>query len=187
LIAAQRQLESGRIDAVAAASLLRECVADLRLMIGSDEPSARNPGTLLGMVRHRLQRRIEAAGIQVHWNTEDLRDLGSLAGGQALDLVCILQEAIVNALQHSGAREISVATVKSARELEIAVEDDGRGFDLVAATLGSRGIASMHRRAARLGGSLLIEPREGGGTALYLQLRLPLGGAPASGARGAAA
>lgn len=187
LVAAQRQLESGRIDSVAAASLLRECVADLRLMIGSDEPAARTPGTLLGMLRHRLQRRIEAAGMVLHWRTDDLRDLGSLAGAQALDLVCILQEAIVNALEHSGAREISVGAFRSARDLEIAVEDDGRGFDPVAAAHGNRGIASMQRRAARLGATLVIDEREGGGTVLVLQLRLPLGGTPAAGARGAAA
>ena len=187
LIAAQRQLESGHIDSLGAASLLRECVADLRLMIGSDEPAARNPSALLGMLRHRLQRRIEAAGIQLHWNIEDLRDTGSLDGGQALDLMCILQEAIVNALQHSGAPEISVTAQKSARELEIAVEDNGRGFDPMQVAQSSRGIASMQRRAVRLGATLLIEGREGGGTTLILQLRLPLGGTPSAGARGAAA
>jgi signal transduction histidine kinase len=187
LLAAQRELESGRIDSVAAATLMRECVADLRLMIGNDEPATRSLGTLLNMLRHRLQRRIEAAGLQLLWRIEDQPDSGSLEGGQALDLLRILQEAILNVLRHAGARRISVATVKSARELEITVEDDGKGFEPVDAMRSGRGIAGMQRRAARLGANLEIESREGGGTAMRLRLRLPLGGTPVEGARGAAA
>ena len=70
---------------------------------------------------------------------------------------------------------------------EVAVEDDGQGFDPVEAMKLGRGIATMQRRAARLGATLLIEPRDAGGTALYLRLRLPLGGTPAVGTHGAAA
>jgi signal transduction histidine kinase len=187
LLAAQRELESGRIDSVAAATLMRECVADLRLMIGNDEPAKRSLGTLLNMLRHRLQRRIEAAGLQLLWRIEDQPDTGSLEGGQALDLLRILQEAILNVLRHAGATEISVATTRSARELEIAIEDNGKGFDPVVAVGSGRGIAGMQRRAARLGATLMIEAHEGGGTVMRLRLRLPLGGTAVEGARGAAA
>ena len=176
LLTSQRLLESGRIDSVAAAALLRECVVDLRLMVDAHEPAARNLATLLGMLRYRLQRRIEAAGIQLHWRIEELADVGSLAGAQALDLLRILQEAISNVLQHAGARAIVVTTRRLPRELEIAVEDDGNGFDPVTAMQAGRGIAGMQRRAARLDGQLVIEEREGGGTALRIRLRLPLGG-----------
>lgn len=175
LIASQRLLESGRIDAVAAAALLRECVVDLRLMVDAHEPAARNIATLLGMLRYRLQRSIQVAGIQLQWRVEDLPDAGSLAGAQALDLLRILQEGISNALQHAGAREIVVATLRSPRTLEISVEDDGRGFDPAQAVQRGRGIAGMQRRAARLGADLSIEARAQGGTALRLRLPLPLG------------
>jgi signal transduction histidine kinase len=187
LLATQRELESGRVDSVAAATLMRECVADLRLMIGKDEPATRNLGTLLGMLRHRLQRRVETAGLRLHWRVEDQPDAGSLEGGQALDLLRILQEAILNVLRHAEATEVSVTTTKSVRELEIAVEDDGKGFDPVAAMRSGRGIAGMQRRAARLGATLMIEASQGGGTAMRLRLRLPLGGTPVEGLRGAAA
>src|SRR5690606_12318481 len=80
LLAAQRQLESGRTDSLGAASLLRECVVDLRLMTGNDGPAARSLGTLLGMLRNRVQQRIETAGLQLHWRVEDQPDAGTLAG-----------------------------------------------------------------------------------------------------------
>jgi signal transduction histidine kinase len=187
LLAAQRQLESGRTDSLGAASLLRECVVDLRLMTGNDGPAARSLGTLLGMLRNRVQQRIEMAGMQLHWRVEDQPDAGTLAGGQALDLLRILQEAISNVLQHADAKVIAISTTKSARELEIAVEDNGQGFDPLVATRRGSGIVSMQRRAARLGATLEMEAREGGGTVLRVRLRLPLGGPSAAGARGAAA
>jgi signal transduction histidine kinase len=187
LLAAQRALEGGHIDSVAAASLLRECVVDLRLMTANDGPSTRSLGTLLAMLRNRVQRRIEEAGIQLHWRVEDQPDAGTLAGGQALDLLRVLQEAISNVLQHAGAKDIAISTTKSARELEIAVEDNGRGFNPVEAMRKGGGIAGMQRRAARLGATLEMEAREGGGTVMRLRLRLPLGGTPAATARGAAA
>jgi signal transduction histidine kinase len=186
LMAAQRALEGGRIDSIVAASLLRECVVDLRLLTSNDGPATRSLGALLGMLRHRVQRPIESAGIQLQWRVEDQPDAGTLAGGQALDLLRILQEAISNVLEHANAKVISVSTSKSARELEIVVEDNGRGFDPEDALRSGGGLAGMQRRAARLGATLEMEAREGGGTVMRLRLRLPLGGVPA-GARGAAA
>jgi signal transduction histidine kinase len=187
LIAALRQLESGRIDSVGAASILRECVTDLRLLVGNAGPATRSFAALLGIVRHRLQRRIDAAGVQLSWQIEDLADAGTLAGGQALDLLGIVQEAIENVLQHAGASEMAVTMHKSARELEITVEDDGRGLDPQLVMQSGRGIAAMQRRAARLGAILVIEAGDVGGTVLRLRLRLPLGGPAAASAHGAAA
>lgn len=191
LVSAQRLLESGRIDVQGAAALLRDCVVDLRLLLESQESAARDLSTLFGMLRYRVQRRIEAAGIRLHWRVADLSDAGALSGAQSLDLLRLLQEAIGNVLQHAGAGEIGVTTRRQPRELVISVEDDGCGFDPVSAMHKGHGIAAMQRRAARLGAELLIEPREDGGTAVHLRLRLPLGSAqpraPAPGAVPAAA
>lgn len=175
-------LERGQIATADAAVVLRECLDDLRLMIDAHEPAARNPATLLGMLRYRLQRRIEAAGIQMSWKIGELLETDTLPSSQALDLLRLLQEAIANVLQHAGARQIVVSTRRSPRQLEISVEDDGHGFDPAAMSNGN-GIAGMQRRAARLGGELTIDSGSEGGTAVRLALRLPLGGAAPSTAR----
>jgi signal transduction histidine kinase len=171
-------LEGGRMGSGEAAQVLRECMDDLRLMIDAHEPAARNPATLLGMLRYRLQRRVEAAGLKMHWQIGELPESDLLPSAQALDLLRILQEAISNVLQHAGARQIHVSTRRMPRQLEVIVEDDGRGFDPAAMNNG-RGISGMQRRAARLRADLTIESREQGGTAVRLLLRLPLGEAAA--------
>lgn len=176
MLAALRRLEGGQMDAAGAASCLRECVDDLQLTVDAHEPAARSLATLLGMLRHRLQPRLQAAGINLLWRVYDLPPGATIAAPQSLDLLRILQQAVENAVQHARASEVAVTTLRLARQLEISVEDDGEGFDPGAVMHRGRGIASMQRRAARLGAELFLEPRDGGGSALRLRLNLPLSG-----------
>jgi signal transduction histidine kinase len=173
LIGSLRQLESGHIGVDGAIGALRECIDDLRLTVDAHEPAARSLATLLGMLRFRMQPRIEATGLRLTWHIEDLPESAALPAAHSLDLLRILQQGIANVLQHAAAQEISIGARRAPRQLEIAVEDDGKGMDPVAATKSGRGIASMQRRAARLGAELLLEPRAEGGTALRLRLRWP--------------
>jgi signal transduction histidine kinase len=178
LIGSLRQLEGGQIGVDGAIAALRECIDDLRLTVDAHEPAARNLGTLLGMLRYRMQPRMQAPGLQVNWKLEELPESATLSPAHSLDLLRIVQQGIVNVLQHAEARQLNIVARRQPRQLEIAVEDDGRGLDPMAVTRRGRGIASMQRRAARLGAELLLEQRDGGGTALRLRLRWPPDGAP---------
>lgn len=173
LIGALRQLEGGRIDISGAAQALRDCIDDLRLTVDAHEPAARSLSTLLAMLRFRMQPRIEATGLRFVWQMTELPETASLPAEQSLDLLRILQQGIANVLQHAAASEIRISVRRERRQLEIAVEDDGRGLGPVATLRQGRGITNMQRRAARLGAELLVEPNEGGGTALRLRLRWP--------------
>lgn len=177
LIGSLRQLEGGQLGVDGAIAALRDCIDDLRLTVDAHEPAARNLGTLLGMLRYRMQPRIRAPGLQINWKLGELPEAAALSPAQSLDLLRIVQQGIVNVLQHAEAQQLDIVARRLPRQLEIAVEDDGKGLDPVAATRRGRGIASMQRRAARLGAELLLEPRDGGGTALRLRLRWPLDGA----------
>lgn len=173
--AALERLECGQTDVPGAAAALRECVTDLQLTVEVHESSARNLAALLSLLRQRLQARLQAAGIRLDWQAYDLPPGATLSEAQSLDLLRILQQAVDNAVQHSGASTVLISTRREPREFEIAVEDDGRGFDLAAALREGRGITVMQRRAARLGAVLLIESQEEGGSVLRLRLKLPLG------------
>ena len=177
LIGSLRQLEGGQIGVGGAIAALRECIDDLRLTVDAHEPAARNLTTLLGMLRFRMQPRIREPGLQLHWKLEELPESAALSPAQSLDLLRIVQQGIANVLQHAEARQLHVTARRLPRQLEIAVEDDGKGLDPVAVMRTGRGIASMQKRAARLDAELLLEEREGGGTALRLRLRWPLDGA----------
>jgi signal transduction histidine kinase len=86
-----------------------------------------------------------------------------------LQILRILQEAVTNAMRHSGASEIAlVSTEKTEGAITISITDNGKG--LPPETTGGRGLTSMRSRADAVGGMLDIQSSSGGTS---LQLTLP--------------
>jgi PAS domain S-box-containing protein len=83
----------------------------------------------------------------------------------------ILQEACNNAATHSGADLVTVSLVQTDGEVTLALQDNGRGFDLeevVSADSAKRGfgITSMKERTELSGGAFFIESGIGKGTTI---------------------
>jgi len=78
----------------------------------------------------------------------------------------VLQEALNNATRHSGAKEVWVRLRFLGQELELDVEDHGKGFQ----SNGRRGIGlvAMRERAELLNGKLQFLHPQGGGTLVRL-------------------
>jgi signal transduction histidine kinase len=87
------------------------------------------------------------------------------------NLLRISQEAITNAMKHSGANQINVRLSAGPEAVQLAIEDNGAGFDPHVSTL-SRGfgLISMQERADRIGGDLTILTKPGAGTKVHLLL-----------------
>jgi signal transduction histidine kinase len=66
----------------------------------------------------------------------------------------IVQEALTNAVRHSGAGQVDVFVGYSAQAVTIVVRDDGRGGVERAAAEPGHGLAGMRERAELLGGTL---------------------------------
>jgi signal transduction histidine kinase len=71
------------------------------------------------------------------------------------DLHLLFQEALRNALRHSGCRRAELSVTLQGRYLDVELRDDGRGFDPECRR--GEGLETMRRRAERLGGRLRIE------------------------------
>ena len=89
----------------------------------------------------------------------------------------IAREAMSNVVRHADAREVVIRLSRVGSGVEVAVEDDGRGFDPVAVEPrpGHLGIPAMADRATIAGGRLEVERRDEGGTRVRLWLPSPLG------------
>jgi PAS domain S-box-containing protein len=88
-----------------------------------------------------------------------------------VQLACfrIVQEALANAIKHSGAKHLRVALARKDHELAVTIHDDGPGFDVAAARAqalagGRVGFLSMRERASLAGGRLEIHSAAGSGT-----------------------
>jgi signal transduction histidine kinase len=78
------------------------------------------------------------------------------------ELLRIAQEAITNCRRHSGATNIWIRSSITPPEFEIVITDDGKGRG--EGRVDSYGMDIMHERTARIGGTLEVSERPGGGT-----------------------
>jgi signal transduction histidine kinase len=151
--------EDGRV-----ATVLRESIEDLQLIIDSLEPVENDLLTVLGTLRYRLQDRLGKGGIDLHWNVVDLPPLPMLTPHSVLSILRIVQEAFANCLKHSGASRITVTTGLRGEAgvdetAHISIIDNGRGLGDRAGV--GRGLVSMRNRAVALGGRLEIMSTRG--------------------------
>ncbi len=91
----------------------------------------------------------------------------------SVELVRVLQEALVNARRHSGAQNVEVRLRAEGGALVAEVADDGRGFD-AASTRAGVGLSAMRERVEGLGGAFELESQPGEGTSV--RVTVPLGG-----------
>ena len=90
----------------------------------------------------------------------------------------IAVEAVTNAVRHAGATTCRVLFDATGEgTLRIEVVDDGRG--LPSGVVPGVGLESMRERAEELGGTIVVEAADGGGTRVVARLPLETGPRPA--------
>lgn len=98
-----------------------------------------------------------------------------LSSEMELTLFRIVQEALNNVRRHADASQVIITVDISDSAVEVAVEDDGKGFDPPTSTDhptagGKLGLIGMHERARLLRGSLSVDSRPGGGTRVVVSV-----------------
>jgi signal transduction histidine kinase len=85
----------------------------------------------------------------------------------------VLQEALQNAIKHSGSQRFQVSLGHISNEILLTVHDSGIGFDPAEAMKGrGLGLTSMKERLKLVDGELSIESRPRTGTTIHV--RVPL-------------
>jgi signal transduction histidine kinase len=102
----------------------------------------------------------------------ELGEIKPMTGGQELKIYRIVQELINNAIKHAQASVIKV-TVIGGEDLQISVEDDGKGFDpslKPESVSGGSGLGlyNMENRARLLGGRLEFDNQDRKGSKITL-------------------
>jgi two-component system sensor histidine kinase DegS len=111
-------------------------------------------------------------------------DFDSLTDSQRITLLALIQEALHNIREHSGASRVDISVIVTDGAVQAEVRDDGRGFELDstysrAVTEGHLGLVGMHERVQMLGGTTSIESHPGGPT--IISVRLPSVDVPPAG------
>jgi signal transduction histidine kinase len=163
------------IESVAALS--GQAHAELRAVIDGLAPPDLAAGGLAGSLRSYAVLAGKTYGVEVRFHAA--AELPVLGAQRETAVYRVAQEALHNALRHSGAAVICVALSARRRRVVLEVADRGRGF-VADAPSGGLGLASMRERAASAGGTLTV--RSGPGEGTLVRLELPAGaGARAAG------
>ncbi|MCP5424766.1 MAG: hypothetical protein H6970_06815 [Gammaproteobacteria bacterium] len=173
LVSALSLAQSGQAEKVLIAEVLQRALDDLRLMIDSLEPVDDDLPTVLGLLRGRLQPRLQCVNLKVNWQVRDVPSIPDFGPQKVLQVMRILQEAITNVIKHAQATVLTVRTGLDADALIgdhvfVEIADDGVGF--VNPEHRGRGLDNMRRRAASIDARLDIVPTDRG---CRVVIRLP--------------
>jgi two-component system sensor histidine kinase UhpB len=105
------------------------------------------------------------SGIETSFESEG--DIASVPQDVQVVAYRVAQEALSNAVRHSGAAHLNVRLEREDGSVELSVADDGRGFTFEQASRGL-GLAGMRERALLVNGELQVESRPQVGTKVRL-------------------
>jgi signal transduction histidine kinase len=155
---------------------LQAVIDELRLIIDSLDTVGESLSAALAGFRTRIEPRLNAAGISIEWTNNLPEELPGLEPRAILQVFRIVQEAITNAIKHSGSKTIAIElglVSDDSSVLLVRVADSGRGMASVDGSGTGRGIESMHARAAAIGGRLdLASDQAGTSVTLCVPLRV---------------
>jgi PAS domain S-box-containing protein len=133
----------------------------------------------LGVVRGMKGWCHEFAGrqkMEIDFKTDVVSTLSFEVG---LCLFRVLQEAVHNAVKHSGVKRVEVQLIEHANEVHLTIEDRGKGFDVEAASQGlGLGLTSMQERVRLANGTIEIQSDAVSGTTI--RVRVPISSQQAS-------
>ncbi len=177
-------VELGRLEAILPASSdpgLKERAKSVRAQAEASVRSVRDMALLLrpsmlddlGLVAALKWQGREVArrtGLRVRVEAEDTGD--QLPDSHRTCVYRVVQEALQNCAKHARAQVAKVTLRQVSDMLEVAVSDDGAGFD--PATEKGLGLLGMEERVRRLKGSFHLESSPGKGTAVLVRLPVPV-------------
>ncbi|MET9135020.1 GAF domain-containing sensor histidine kinase [Streptomyces antibioticus] len=156
----------GELQQVAA--LAAEAADELRAAAVELRPAALDEDGLVATLRTQIQVLDRAHTARVTFTSRGVR---ALPAAQEEALLRVAQEALHNALRHSGAAQVDVTLHKRGTATVLRVTDDGSGFEPTATRRAGRhlGLVSMRDRAGGVGGTLTVESAPGKGTTIEME------------------
>lgn len=131
--------------------MVHHALEELRMTLDSLEPMDGDLATILGTLRSRVAPALQAAGIQLQWQVQEVPPLSGLDARGVMHLFRCVQEIFANVVKHAHARRVTVRTWADAARVYLAVEDDGIGLPPNDQRSEGRGLGNIAVRAEKIG------------------------------------
>ncbi len=151
------------------ARLAAEAADELRAAVVELRPAGLDEDGLIATLRTQVKVLDRAHSARVTFAAHGVR---ALPAAQEEALLRVAQEALHNALRHSGAQAVDVVLTRQGPGAVLRVTDDGTGFDPSAVRRAGRhlGLVSMRDRANGVGGALAVLSEPGKGTTIEMEV-----------------
>ncbi|MET9484601.1 GAF domain-containing sensor histidine kinase [Streptomyces sp. NPDC006638] len=150
-------------------ALAAEAAEELRAAVVELRPAALDEDGLVHTLRTQIHVLDRAHSARVTFDSFSVR---ALPAAQEEALLRVAQEALHNALRHSGADRVDVTLARRGPGVVLGVTDNGKGFDPRAVRRAGRhlGLVSMRDRAGGVGGRLSVHSAPGRGTTIEMEV-----------------
>ncbi|MEK7949353.1 sensor histidine kinase [Luteolibacter soli] len=153
-------------------ALVKQCRTEVRQSIWDLRAEALENFDLGDAIHRMAQSVFLGSGTRVEFHQR--REGGKIPGMIGDNLLRIGQEAMTNALKHAQATLIEIELITTPVSASLSVSDDGLGLsNMPQDSRGHFGLVGMEERADRIGATLQVESREGGGTRVRVEVPLP--------------
>ncbi|MEU9337628.1 GAF domain-containing sensor histidine kinase [Streptomyces sp. NPDC048290] len=151
------------------AALAAEAADELRAAVVELRPAALDEDGLVATLRTQIHVLDRAHSARVTFVAHRMR---ALPAAQEEAVLRVAQEALHNALRHSGAQRVDVVLERREGGAVLRVRDDGAGFDPRTVRRAGRhlGLVSMRDRASGVGGRLSVQSAPGSGTTIEMEV-----------------
>jgi signal transduction histidine kinase len=162
--------EAARRTAASAVEQLDLTIRGLQGLITELRPAALDEFGLEPAVQALVTRTSATSGIAIEASVDAAVTATRLEPEIESAVYRLVQEALNNAVKHSGAELARVEISKSGAGVSVRVSDDGRGFDPEQSRGRGYGLVGMRERAELVGGRIEIASKPGGGTTVTAAL-----------------
>lgn len=150
------------------ASTLAESMQDI---IWTIKPNTDGLADVVSRMREFALRLTEAKGIVFSMQVEEPFPALNLSLEQRRNLFLIFKESVNNAIKYADCQHLRVTLSLRSRQLQLRIEDDGRGFDPAMARVGN-GLANLQARALAIRGTVQVTSVPAAGTTVLLTASL---------------
>lgn len=147
-------------------SSMMESMSDI---VWSINPNNDSPEQVISKMKEFAAEILDPLDIDYTFTGEENLHAVTLDAATRKNLLLIFKEAVNNAAKYSGASIITIHFNKQADTLEVAIQDNGKGFDAEVISSGN-GLRNMKARATSLRGKLELKSSAGTGTAISLSI-----------------
>ena len=155
--------------------LASQAIAEVRQISHDLRPYQLDQLGLTRALKAMIESAAASSGIVLTHKLEDVDDVFDL--DKATNLYRVMQECVNNIVKHSGASAASLRVERDVREVLLAIEDNGRGFDpaqIARTGAAGFGLKNLAERARILDATFRIITEPGQGTRIEVVVPIPL-------------